>query len=66
MFEILDQGNNEDLTFIKIYGKIKWGIFIYAAMGVYSPIVEVYVTRNGLPRFPITLFYWNKAVGNFI
>ena len=40
-------------------------IYIYGN-GVYSQIVEVYVTRNGLPQFPITLFYWNKGVGDFI
>ena len=33
MFEFADWGINEDLTFIKICSIIKWGIFIYAAMG---------------------------------
>ena len=51
MFEFADWGTYEDLTFIKIYGIIKWGIFIHAAMGVYSQIVGVYITHNGLPQF---------------
>ena len=56
MFKFADWGTDEDLTFIKIYGKIKWGIFIHTAIGVYLPIVEVYATHNGLPRFPLLLF----------
>ena len=38
MFEFADWGTYEDLTFIKIYGIIKWEIFIYISLlGLITP-----------------------------
>ena len=37
MFEFLNQGINEDLTFIKIYDIIEWDIFIPRQWYKYKP-----------------------------